>query len=550
MGRAFARQARYAEAVPLLERAGTASRGAVVVRTDLAFARLGSGESVAGLNGLRGVMNDDPSQMRAGLRLGAELLRRGENAEVAALAQGMLKHHSGSTVARNLLATAKFHAGDRAEAAVLFTEIEAEDPSFLPARVNLAKIDIIEGRRAQARERYLAILETYPEQVGTLVELARLDEQDGQREGAIEWLTKALDANPKSIAAVEYLVALHLRSGAVERALTVAQEAESWASDDHRVLLALARAQIANEKRDVAQGILQGLATRAGYDTPKLMQVAAMQQHAGALDDAAWTLQKAVQGDPDSVPARVALVAVLLRLDRPDRAMEAAEALRAAAPESSAAFGTLGEVLTRLGRHDEALEQFGQALKRAPSDFAAIKYAQALARVSPQAADKWLAKWVKDQPSHRGARQMLAERHLQQDRYDLARIDYEQLLQWRPQDARLLNNYAHILRRLGQPNALEVAERAQQLAPDDPSINDTLGWMLVQANAPQRGLAFLRNAHSRAGFEPTILYHIAVALHRLERNAEARRELESALASKRPFAERTAAQALLARIAK
>ena len=84
----------------------------------------------------------------------------------------------------------------------------------------------------------------------------------------------------------------------------------------------------------------------------------------------------------------------------------------------------------------------------------------------------------------------------------------------------------------------------------DPSINDTLGWMLVQANAPQRGLAFLRNAHSRAGFVPTILYHIAVALHRLERNAEARRELESALASKRPFAERTAAQALLARIAK
>ena len=550
IGRAYVRQQRYAEAAPLLERAVITSRGNIAVRTDLAFTRLALGQTAEALTGLRGVMGDDPSQMRAGIRLGALLLQCGEHAEVVRLARGMLEHHADSTVACNLLATAKFHGGEHAEAAVLFEQIAGQDPSFLPARANLAKIDVIEGRRAQARDRYLKILAEYPDHVATMLELARLFEQDGQIDVAIDWLNKALSANPKSVAAVENLVNLHLRAGAVELGLRVANEAESWAPENDRILLALSRAQLANKKPEVAMVILQGLAARAGYDSRKLMRVAAMQQRAEALDDAAYSLRKAVEGDPENVPARVELISVLLRLERLDRAMDAAQALRTAAPDSPSAYGALGEVLAKSGRDDEALEQFRRALDLVPADFTAIKYAQALQRVNPDAADKWLKTWVQGHPTHRLARQMIAERNMQRGHYDLARADYEQLVQWRPGDPGLLNNFAHVLNRLGDSKALEVAERAQKLAPDDPRINDTLGWMLVEAGDPQRGLAFLRNAHSSSGLNPEIRYHIGVTLQRLERTVEARRELESALASPRPFRQREAAVALLAELGK
>jgi tetratricopeptide (TPR) repeat protein len=315
-------------------------------------------------------------------------------------------------------------------------------------------------------------------------------------------------------------------------------------------MLAMARVQLANKRPDIAKALLERLSTAAGYNTSRLMQIANLQVYAGALDAAAWSLKKAVDSDTSHVPAHVELIATLIRLERYDAAMAAAEALRAAAPDKAASFGALGEVLAATSRHDEALEQFRKAHELGANELTATKFALAQGRVNQVVADDWLTQWVKDNPEHRLARRMLAERHLQKGDYELAQSDYEQLVKWHSADAGVFNNYAHILKRLGDPRALEIAERAQELAPNDPNINDTLGWMLVEAGDPQRGLAFLRNAHSRAGLNPAIRYHIAVALSKLDRRDEAQRELQRALASPRSFREREQAEELLRTMSK
>jgi predicted Zn-dependent protease len=86
------------------------------------------------------------------------------------------------------------------------------------------------------------------------------------------------------------------------------------------------------------------------------------------------------------------------------------------------------------------------------------------------------------------------------------------------------------------------------LAPDQASTNDTLGWILVNKGQVERGLNYLRNAHSRLSQDPEIRYHIAVALHHLQRKDEARQELEALLKSGESFSGIEQAKALLQKL--
>jgi predicted Zn-dependent protease len=84
--------------------------------------------------------------------------------------------------------------------------------------------------------------------------------------------------------------------------------------------------------------------------------------------------------------------------------------------------------------------------------------------------------------------------------------------------------------------SLELAERAHKLAPDSPSIADTLGWILVERGDNARALPLLKDAAERGGAaQPQIRYHYAVALKNAGQRDEARRVLEELTASNAKF---------------
>ena len=89
---------------------------------------------------------------------------------------------------------------------------------------------------------------------------------------------------------------------------------------------------------------------------------------------------------------------------------------------------------------------------------------------------------------------------------------------------------------------------AQALAPQQPQINDTLGWILVKNAQPGEGLPYLREAVARQSDDPTLRYHLAVALHDLGRQSEAVKELTAALRQAGEFDGRDEAMALLEKI--
>ncbi len=95
-----------------------------------------------------------------------------------------------------------------------------------------------------------------------------------------------------------------------------------------------------------------------------------------------------------------------------------------------------------------------------------------------------------------------------------------------PKRSNILNNMAIILSDNTPDKALEYARQAITLDPNQASINDTFGWLLVKNNDFSKGLDYLRTAYTLNSQSPTIQYHLAYTLSKLDRVAEAKRILD------------------------
>jgi cellulose synthase operon protein C len=95
----------------------------------------------------------------------------------------------------------------------------------------------------------------------------------------------------------------------------------------------------------------------------------------------------------------------------------------------------------------------------------------------------------------------------------------------------VLNNLAVVAQKQNDKAAVGFAERAYTLRPNDPVVIDTLGWMLLGQGQLERGVGLLRDARLRDPANPEIRYHLAAALHKSGRKAEAKDELAEALKS-------------------
>jgi len=90
-----------------------------------------------------------------------------------------------------------------------------------------------------------------------------------------------------------------------------------------------------------------------------------------------------------------------------------------------------------------------------------------------------------------------------------------------------------------------LAERAFEISPGDAHIGDTLGWILVDQGKADAALTYLNAANLWAPQDLDIQYHLAVALHRVGRAADARAMLEGLLNSGGSFADKAEAEKLL-----
>lgn len=549
LGTAYMHKGQHSDAITALEKASQASGGLAEVKTQLAFSRLGTSQQNIGISELRSILENDPGQRPAAIALGVLYLKRGQPAEAVKILTKSLEREPNNLTLINMLAAAQMASGERDSARKNFEKALSKDASFLPSLINLGKLDLIEGKIEQAENRFLGILRERPQDTQTMIQLAALEDARGRSTEALRWLEKARAADNKAIHIKLKLIYRYLGVRDTQKALAVAQEAETIAPDNLDVLTASARCQLALGKKPVAQVILQKIARSAFNDAERLFKTAGLQIAADAVSDAIWSLESAARANPDYLPVQAALVETYLKSGITEKAIEVVENLHNRHPDLALSDQLTGDIRMHQSQYAEAIVSYRSAFQKNQDSLGAVRLYQAQRLAGKgEEAFRFLEQWVSSHSEDFNSMQALAEGYLQAGKQAEAIGYFERILKRYPDYPPTLNNLAVLYSNANDPRALELAERAHKAAPDNPSVNDTIGWILVRQGKPAEGLPYLRNAHIRSSSDPEIRYHTAVALDALGRRKEALNELNEALRANTMFDEIEDAKKLQAKL--
>ena len=512
LAEAYMAQGNHTKAASLFKEAAGADRSADI-QTGLGVSLMRSGQNDAGFATLQNAYQQGGANSRAGVPLALAYMQRGEPKRAIPIVEDMLKREPRNISAHNLLGMARQAAGDRAGARAAYGQAVQIAPNFYIAHLNLARIDELDGQPDKARARYLAILKVAPNHTDAMLELGRLEEGAGRFAEAVRWLEKARNARGRDLRPNLALHELYLRHGQARQALDAAKDAQAIGPENPAALMALAQGQIAVGNTELARVSLGRLAQIVSFHSPRLTRIAAMQLQIGDREAAAYTLSKAVLADANYLPARLLEVRMALRSGNIGTAEKQATALLAQDARNLDIQQVIGEIRVAQKRYPEAVNAYQNIYTANPTQQNLFGlYGALLAAGKRQEAANLMGAWYQRYPKDRAVAHALGESWIALNDLPRARTIYQQILRLDPQDARAHNNLATVLLQMGDPAALMHAEKAQSLAPNQPQVNDTLGWILVRQGQTQKGLRYLREAVLRAPEDAQIQAHLAAAL--------------------------------------
>jgi putative PEP-CTERM system TPR-repeat lipoprotein len=535
---AYMADRRYTLANDLLERAVKVSGGTPELRADFGVSLIATGQPELGFSQLQQAFAKDTGQARAGVVLATRHLKRGQPKKALEFIEPVVRRDPKNVDATNLLGVVRVAAGDKAGGRAAYEKALALNPRYQPARMNLVRLDIAEGKHDTARLQLTELLKANRNDGDAMFEYALLEESMGRPTEAVAWLERARAIRKLQVRAGVYLTELLMRQHKFEYAVNVANDVVSRAPRDFSALRSLSQAQIAAGDRRGARQTLSTMVPSAGFDPDMNVEIARLQVAVGDREGALHSVDKVLKGSADYLPALELLTELEIRSGNYAKAEQHARGIGERYPARGLGLRLMGDLAVARGQFGPAITNYRAALAKEKSVDTVLRLNRAHALAGDAATGLTvLERWLRDNPNDLLALRVLADGRLMRGNLAAARANYEQLLQRHPNDVEVLNNLAQVALRQGDKAALQFAERAYSLANGEPSIVDTLGWVLVQQGQLDRGLSLLRDARLRDATNPEIRFHYASALAMTGREAEARSELKEVLKGGATFGE-------------
>jgi putative PEP-CTERM system TPR-repeat lipoprotein len=518
-----------AAAARLYERAKALAPTDSLVQTRLALIRFAAGESERAISELEAASAGDANAYQADLALIASHLRRRKADEALAAIRMLEKKQPDNPMTHNLKGAALALRQDFAGARASFERALKLQPTSMPAVSNLARLDLRDNQPDGARSRYLAVLDKEPNNEQALIGLAAVLRTTGADAREIEKpLKQAVAGNSASGSAHGALINFYMGSRNFSAALGAAQAAQAALPDDPRILQALGTTQLAAAETRQALASLTRLAQMLPKVPEPQLLLARAHMAAQQPDEAIKALRAALAIRPDLDAAQRDIASIYVATGRQQEALREAKAVQAQRPQDALGYVLEAEVYLAQKKLDLAERTYRGALKKLDRAALAVRAHSIMeAAGKPGEADALAEEWIRRHPKDAVMIAYLAERDMAAKRYESAEARYRNALQRMPDNPLLLNNLAWVMNELKRPAALEYAERAHELAPDNPAIMDTLGAILAQAGQVERGLELLGRAADAAPEAHQIRLNFAKSLLKTDRKAAARKELES-----------------------
>jgi putative PEP-CTERM system TPR-repeat lipoprotein len=502
----------------------------------------------AGLEKARNFAKNDPDSSLYDV-ISAELYEKaGRVAESLALLEKAVAAEpsdDGLTVA---LAKIYTRMGDFPKAQTLLSGRLKTDPKNLAAASVLAPLYVTLGRPDDAKKLYNEILSQRSNDIAALLGLAQIALAERRWPQATDYINRAHAVVPNDPAPGLLLVNMYGFRQDWKKAAAAAAELAAEFPGNVDVLASQAEIQSRAGEVEGAVSTYQRAYELPQHSPQVLSRYLEALAAAKKFTEERTVLQAALDRDPQNSSLKGDLIRVEAEIDGLEAGLAAARSLSEKDPDNSTYVIASAELLERAGRAGEAVALLEKAAAAHLSD---DSLALALSDVYMRAGDAGKAEAIlqarlQTEPRDYAARRALAALYMRQNNLSAATAELAHVIAEHPADGEALNNLAWLYQQRGDlAKAHELAERAFSLGPGIGHINDTLGWILLAQGETDRAFNYLSAANLSDPNNPNIRYHLAVALQRVGRPAEARSMLEPLLASGVSFADKAEAEKLL-----
>ena len=497
-------------------------------RTALALTHLNSGDPEKGYRELEQAAAADPG-IRADLALIATYSQQRKFDEALKAIAELEKKQPDKALPHSLRGAVYAGKNDLPAARKSFERALELEPTDFASAASLARLDLADKKPDDARKRFEGVLAKDPKNMRALLALAELRAQTGGTTDEVATLIgKAVSADPTSVVPRLALINFYLRSKEPKKAVASAQDALAAMPDRAELLDAAGQAQMAAGDTNQAVASFSKLAAaRPGTPEPYI-RMAGAQMAAKDADGAVQSLKKALALRPDMVNVQRAMIKVSLDAGREGDALAMAREVQKQRPKESSGYLLEGDIHSSKKSWPAAITAYRTGLKTVGTTDLAVRLDAALrASGNVAEADKGTAAWLKDHPNDRDYRMYLAESALGKKEWAVAASRYKEVLAVKADDPLALNNLAYVSGQLKDPKAIEYAEKAVKLAPNNPSILDTYGMLLVEKGDSKRGLEYMQRAAELAPAANGIRLNLARALIQDGQKPAAKKELEA-----------------------
>ncbi|MEY8247802.1 MAG: tetratricopeptide repeat protein [Bermanella sp.] len=360
-------------------------------------------------------------------------------------------------------------------------------------------VSMSEGSRELWLQSLTPLLSRYNSSQSLLFNVANLHKQQKNNQLALQLIDQLIAQDEGFYGAWTLKARLHASQGEVDNALSATQAALQQFPNDKAFTILKARLLIKKQDIPQARQVFQSLAEEHPRDSHILLPLALTQLELEDFDGAQISLEKLLALGAMQDEAHYYLGRIAQLKDEPQNALKHYLAM-AGGREYLAAQGGVVQVYIKLGQTQQALQHIRQQRQQDIQNRQAyfLMEVDLLNRSGQYQASLEVLndalKAYQNNTDLRYSRAMVSEKlgDIVQLEEDLAFI-----IDKNPKNATALNALGYTLadrtKRLDE--ALKLIQQARAIAPSDPAIMDSLGWVYFRLGRMQESLALLKKAY-------------------------------------------------------
>jgi tetratricopeptide (TPR) repeat protein len=442
------------------------------------------------------------------------LFRSGKRDQAVAEFERLAKQDPADRDARSRLISAYQTVGQSQDAEKLLSNALKNNPKDTDALLQRSQVYVRDGKYAQAQTDLTTIIHFQPDSPKAHYLLAQVYQKTGAVLRARQEFTEAFRLNPELLSARLELAELLITNNAAKAALEVLNETPESQKNQLPVVLGQNWAHLAlGDWPEARKGI-----DRALQDAPTSaearVQDGTLKMTQRNFAAARASFEDALKENPDDFKTLDLLVQAYNYENQMPAAIQRIREYAAQRPNSAPVQFFYGQLMARTGNSDEARKALATA-RTADRSLTAADVSLARLDVANGKLDdarKQLTALVARAPSDIQARLLLAAVEDRTHNRGGAVEQYRQVLALDGSNLEALNNLAYLLAETESPDeALKFAQEAKELAPGDPMIQDTLGWVLYRKGLYSMAIPYfeqsiatqptgLRKAHLAAAY--------------------------------------------------